>query len=91
VPDAVQHKIATFRARGEIPPMEDETFAADWWQALFVGLGETAQSWPPSIDRTPPERMKAEFRRILGFVKDKVLEQPTHDESLKQLSRSEAA
>jgi hypothetical protein len=35
--------------------------------------------------------MKAEFRRILGFVKDKVLEQPTHDESLKRLSRSEAA
>ncbi|MEA3003460.1 MAG: tryptophan 7-halogenase [Sphingomonadales bacterium] len=91
VPAAVAHKIATFRARGEIPPMEDETFAPDFWQALFVGLGEMPDSWPPAIDRTPPERMKAEFRRILGFVKEKVLEQPTHDSCLKRLSRSEAA
>ncbi|MDB5694270.1 MAG: tryptophan halogenase [Alphaproteobacteria bacterium] len=88
---AVAHRIATFRARGEIPPMEDETFAPDFWQALFVGLGELPDSWPPSIDRTPPERMKAEFRRILAFVKDKVLEQPTHDSCLKRLGRSEAA
>jgi tryptophan halogenase len=90
-PASVLHKIATFRARGEIPPMEDETFAPDWWQALFTGLGEMAESWPPAIDRTAPERMKAEFRHILGFVKDKVLEQPTHDDCLKQLRRSEAA
>ena len=50
--EAVAHKIATFRARGEIPPMEDETFAPDFWRALFVGLGEMPESWPPAIDRT---------------------------------------
>ena len=49
------------------------------------------ESWPPAIDRTPPERMKGEFRRILGFIKDKVLEQPTHDDYLASLCRSEAA
>ena len=79
LPDTVAHTIATFRARGEIAPMEDETFVPDQWQALFVGLGEMPESWPPAIDRTPPETMKQEFRRILGFIKDKVLEQPTHD------------
>jgi tryptophan halogenase len=90
-PPEVAHKIATFRARGDIAPMEDETFAQDLWQALFVGLGEMPESWPPAIDRTPPQRMKEEFRRILGFVKDKVLEQPTHDAYLRSLCRSEAA
>jgi tryptophan halogenase len=79
VPESVAHKIAAFRARGEIAPMEDETFAADWWQALFVGLGEAPRSWLPAIDTTPPDRIKDEFRRILGFVKRKVLDQPTHD------------
>jgi len=79
VPEAVAHKIAAFRARGEIAPMEDETFAPDWWQALFVGLGEAPRSWPPAIDTTPPERIKDEFRRVLGFVKRKVLDQPAHD------------
>jgi tryptophan halogenase len=90
-PGTVTHKIATFRARGDIAPMEDETFAPDLWQALFIGLGETPESWPPAIDRTPPERMKEEFRRILGFIGKKVLEQPTHDSYLRGLSRSEAA
>jgi tryptophan halogenase len=71
--------------------MEDESFAPDFWRALWVGLGDTAESWPPAIDRTPPERMKEEFRRMLAFVRDKVLEQPTHDAYLRRFGRSEAA
>ncbi len=90
-PAAVAHKFALFRARGEIPPMEDETFAPDFWRALFVGLGEMPESWPPAIDRTSPDRMKQEFRRMLAFVRDKVLEQPTHDAYLRHPDRSEAA
>jgi tryptophan halogenase len=73
------HTIATFRARGEVAPWEDETFSADSWQALLVGLGEAPDSYPPTIDRTPAEDVKAQFRGMLGFVKDQVLRQPTHD------------
>lgn len=90
-PATVTHKIATFRARGDIAPMEDETFAPDLWQALFTGLGEIPESWPPAIDRTAPDRMKAEFRRILAFIGKKALEQPTHGSYLKSLCRREAA
>ena len=75
----------------EIPPLEDETFAPDFWRALLVGLGEMPESWPPAIDRTSPDRMKQEFRRMLAFVRDKVLEQPTHDAYLRRFGRSEAA
>ena len=85
------HKIATFMARGEVAPLEDETFAPDWWRALFVGSGLWPDSLPPAIDRVSPERMKAEFRRILGFVKDQVLRQPTHDAYLDSFCRMEAA
>ncbi|CUS46488.1 MAG: tryptophan 7-halogenase [Pseudomonadota bacterium] len=90
-PATVGHKLAIFRARGDIAPMEDESFAPDLWQALFTGLGEIPESWPPAIDRTPPERMKDDFRRMLGFIRRKVLEQPTHDGYLASLGRSEAA
>ena len=85
------HKIATFSARGEVPPLEDETFAPDWWRALFVGFDLWPDSLPPAIDRVSPERMRAEFRRILGFVKDQVLRQPTHDAYLDSFCRMEAA
>jgi tryptophan halogenase len=73
------HSIATFRARGEIAPFEHDSFPADSWRALFVGHGVSPDSHAPSIDATAPELMKHEFRRILGFIKDQVERQPTHD------------
>jgi tryptophan halogenase len=88
VPPAVAHKIATFRARGDIAPMEDESFSADSWQAIFTGLGVVPESWPPAIDRISPARFSEEFRRILEFIKGKVLEQPTHDAYLHSLCRA---
>ena len=79
------HKVATFQARGEIPPAEHETFVADSWRALFIGHGRTPDTYAPMIDRTSPETMKGEFRRILGFIKEQVLKQPTHDLYLESL------
>ncbi len=84
-PDSLLHKIETFRARGVIAPMEDETFSPDQWRALFVGLGLLPEGWPPAIETVPPEQMKEGFRRILGFVRAKVLEQPTHDHYLAEI------
>jgi tryptophan 7-halogenase len=91
VPQALSHKIATFRARGQIAPMEDETFLPDSWQVIFMGLGVAPESWPPAIDRIPPNRFKEEFHRTLEFIKGKVLEQPTHDGYLDSIGRSSAA
>lgn len=85
------HKIETFRARGEVPPFENETFLLDSWRALFVGHGLTPETYNPTIDRTPPETMKGEFRRILGFIKDQVLKQPSHDLYLESFCRREDA
>ncbi|MGY4397584.1 tryptophan halogenase [Sphingomonas sp. UYAg733] len=90
-PDSLAHKIATFAARGDVAPMEDESFSIDSWQALFVGLGLMPETWPPAINRTQADLMKQEFRRILGFIKQEVLKQPTHDGYLASFCRSEAA
>jgi tryptophan halogenase len=68
--------------------MEDETFSPDSWHAIFTGLGVMPQSWPPVIDRISPDRLREEFRRMLEFIKGKVLEQPTHDSYLDGLCRS---
>jgi tryptophan halogenase len=89
MPEATLHKIATFRARGLIPPMEDETFAPDFWRALLVGLGEMPRTWPPAIDLTSAETVRSALQRILAFVKTKVLEQPTHGAYLARLAQGE--
>jgi tryptophan halogenase len=88
VPSALGHKIATFRARAVIAPLEDETFFPDSWQALFIGLGVVPESWPPAVDKIPPRRLQEEFSRMLEFIKCKVLEQPAHSGYLESLCRS---
>jgi len=79
------HRIATFAARGDVAPMEDESFSPDSWRALLIGHGLIPDSYLPTADRTPPEQMKAQFQRMLGFVKQQVLKQPTHDAYLAEL------
>lgn len=76
------HAIALFRARAELAPFEEENLPPDSWRALFLGHGVEPESWPPAIDRTPPEEVKAQFRRMLGFVREQVLRQPSQAEWL---------
>lgn len=73
------HAIALFRARAELAPFEEENLPPDSWRALFLGHGVEPESWPPAIDRVPPEEVKAQFRRMLGFVREQVLRQPTQE------------
>lgn len=82
MPDTLRHKVATFRARGHIVPMEDETFLPDSWRILFTGLGIVPESLPPTIGRLPPQRVQGEINRALELIRRKVLEQPRHDDYL---------
>jgi tryptophan halogenase len=82
MPDTLQHKVATFRARGHIAPMEDETFFPDSWRILFTGLGITPESLPPAVGRISPQRLQGEMDRSLELIRRKVLEQPRHDKHL---------
>jgi tryptophan halogenase len=89
-PASLTHKVNTFRARGDVAPMEDETFLPESWQALFTGFGVWPETWPPAIDRIPPDRLREEFRRIHEFIRAKVLEQPTHDSYLQNFGQGAA-
>jgi tryptophan halogenase len=82
----LDHMLATFAARGEIAPFEDESFAPDSWRALLIGQGLVPERWLPPIDRTDPAVIKDQFRAMLGFVRDHVLRQPTHDDLLRRIA-----
>jgi tryptophan 7-halogenase len=90
-PTTLTHKVNIFRARGAVAPMEEESFLPESWQALLTGFGVWPESWPPAIDRIPPDRLREEFRRIHEFIRAKVLEQPTHDSYLQNLAHGAAA
>ena len=84
-PEAVSHAIDLFRVRGEVPPFEQESFLPDSWRTLFTGHGIVPESYLPAIDRTPPDEVKAQLRRMLGFVREQVLKAPTHDQYLARI------
>jgi len=71
-------KIGAFRARGEVVQYEDESFSIDDWQLLLLGHGVLPETWDPAADRTPPEYLREEMGRILGFIRRKVEEQRPH-------------
>ena len=90
-PSSLTHKVDTFRARGDVAPMEDESFLPESWQALFTGFGVWPETWPPAIDRIPPDRLREGFRHIHEFIRAKVMEQPTHDSYLQNLGQGAEA
>jgi tryptophan halogenase len=79
VSEELAHLIDVFRARGELAPYEDESLPPDSWRALLMGHGVAPTGWRPSVDRVRPDEVKENFRRMLGFVREAVLRQPTHD------------
>ncbi|HMA51711.1 MAG TPA: tryptophan 7-halogenase [Magnetospirillaceae bacterium] len=76
-------RIDLFRARGDLAPWEQDDLPADSWRAFLIGHGLLPDSYPPAADLTPPDRLKAELRQMLGFVKAQILRQPTQDQYLR--------
>lgn len=76
-------KIGVFRARGDLVHYEDESFDIADWQSLLLGHGVMPETWDPAADRTPPEVVKSELLRILGFIRQKVESQRPHAQFLK--------
>ena len=79
------NKLDAFRARGEGVDYEDEAFTIDDWQSLFIGHGVVPETYDPAVDRTPPDMLKSEFARIHGFIQQKVQEQRSHSDYLRDL------
>ena len=85
--DMLDHLVDIFRLRGELAPFEDESLPPDSWRALLLGHGIMPEGWRPSIDRVPPDEVKTHFRKMLGFVREAVLRQPTHDAYLARIAQ----
>jgi tryptophan halogenase len=78
-------KIGVFRARGEVVHYEDESFSIADWQSLLLGHGVLPDSWEPAVDRSAPEVVQGELKRILAFIRQKVEWQRSHAEYLQLL------
>ncbi len=78
IPDTLRDKIDLFSARGRVHTLDEETFEADDWQAVFFGHGLVPQSWDPIADRVPRDEAVRQFQRILGFIREQVEGMTSH-------------
>jgi len=85
------HKLDAFRACGEAVDYEDEAFTIDDWQALFIGHGVIPDSYDPAVDRTAPDLLNSEFSRIRGFIRQKIGEQRSHSDYLRDICKVSGA
>lgn len=79
IPDTLRDKIDLFLARGRTSLLDEETFEDDSWLASFFGHGLLPQSWDPVADRVPQDEAVAQFKRMLGFIREQVEEMSSHD------------
>ncbi|HET6942656.1 MAG TPA: tryptophan 7-halogenase [Sphingomicrobium sp.] len=86
----LDHRIATFMARGEVAPMEYDSFSPDSWRAMLIGLRVLPESWPPAVDLVPAEVLGSQIHQIIDFIRSKVLQQADHGAQLKRIERAVA-
>ncbi len=65
------HKIATFRARGEVSLYEHETFTGGQLGRAVRRARIDPETFDPAADNTSPDVLKGELKRILRFIKDR--------------------
>ncbi len=81
-PASLHAKLDAFAARGSVVLYDEETFAIDSWHALLLGHGVVPVSHDPRIDRVTGDEMKTQFRTQLGFIREQVEAQVSHDDYL---------
>ena len=78
-PPSLQAKLDLFTARGLVPLDDEDTFAGDSWEAVFLGHGLTPLSYEPLADAVPDADLMAHLKRVLGHIKTHVDDGHAHD------------
>jgi len=76
-PDTLAAKLELFRARGEIPLLEDESFREDSWAAVLTGLGVWPQRASPLVQRLPIDQVESQARRLAKLIFDAAASLPS--------------
>lgn len=84
---ALEAKRRTFAARGVYAPMEDESFAAESWQSLLLGLGTRPAGWPPEADLAAAGAIAASLAQQAAAIRAAARRLPMHDEVLAAMER----
>ncbi len=79
VPDGLRTRMAAWQSSGHVPLFDEDAFPEDSWNAVFLGHGLKPQAYEALADVTDDQGLAAQFKRILGFVRERVEQMHGHD------------
>lgn len=84
LPDTLQHRLALFSARGQLPPENDELFKKGSWQAVLHGMGVRPAHLHPAVDQIPVAELSAALKAGRDHLQQGVQQLPDHDQFLRE-------
>src|SRR5690606_13575266 len=68
IPQRLQYKLTTFKARGVVTMYENETFQEASWRYLFTGAGIMPKTYDPLVDKMAEGEQIEHFQKMLRFL-----------------------
>jgi tryptophan halogenase len=90
IPDSLQERIELFQAHGALREGVDELFRSSSWQSVFEGMGIRPRRPCPRVDHLDLGQITQTLRLARSAIHGMVQNLPTHDQYLRDLSRSGA-
>jgi tryptophan halogenase len=84
----LEARIGLFAARGMIIDYNQDSFAADEWQALLIGAGVMPRSYDPQVDRVEDQAVMRDFQAQLSAIQADVMAMDTHEAALARAMRA---
>ncbi len=80
IPDALEHKLRLFKARGHLVRYEWETFLDPSWLAMYSGFGVLPEGYDPAADFFDGEELQRILAGMRAAITHAVSAAPTHAE-----------
>ncbi|NJC41229.1 tryptophan halogenase [Brevundimonas alba] len=84
MPDTLQAKLESFRARGEVMVENHELFRETNWFAILYGQGLVPEGYHPLADVLSDDELKLRLAGIRAGIERRVAEMPSHEAFLRQ-------
>lgn len=73
-PERLAYKLATFKATGQVPVFDDETFETENWTSIMIGHNHLLDHYHPLVDGVADAELMQRFQAMLNFIAEEVSE-----------------
>lgn len=85
IPDSLQEKLETFKARGEILARQSELFKEASWFAVLAGQGMFPDSYHPVADAISDDELRLRLTQVRSGISERVKSLPLHKDYVRDL------